>query len=110
MPVRHTPTLESAIWVAKSVEEMIKGRTTNKVEAGEKRKFEGSTRSNKSNVFSKSGEGRGEAKLCEKCKKKHSGKRGKKVACFKHGKTGHYTNEYTFNKRVCYGCNEDITS
>ena len=42
VPVRQTPTLEAAIWVAKSVEEMIKGRTTNKVEVGEKRKFEGS--------------------------------------------------------------------
>ena len=45
------------------------------------------------------------AKLCEKCKKKHFGKCGEEVTFFKCGKTGHYANECTFSKRVCYGCN-----
>ena len=47
MPVRQTHTLKVAIWATKSVEEMIKGRATSEDEVGEKRKFDGSPRSNK---------------------------------------------------------------
>ena len=76
VPVHQAHTLEAAIWAAKSVENMIKGRTTDKVEVGEKRKFEGTSGSGKKSKFSKSdskkfGGGKGgEAKWCDKCKKK----------------------------------------
>ena len=55
VPVRQAPTLEAAIRAAKSVEDMIKGRAASKVEVGEKRKFDGSSRSGKKGRFSKSG-------------------------------------------------------
>ena len=54
VPVRQAPTLEAAIWAAKYVEDMIKGRTASKVEVGEKRKFEGSSRSDEKRKFLKS--------------------------------------------------------
>ncbi|XP_023729446.1 uncharacterized protein LOC111877146 [Lactuca sativa] len=50
---------------------------------------------------------RGEAKWCDKCKKKHYGKCDGKVICLKCRRLGHYANECTFNKKVCYGCNEE---
>ena len=106
MPVRQAPTLEATIWVANSIEEMINNRTTNKVEVGKKRKFEGSSRSNKSNMFSKSNKRGGKGKWCEKCKNKHFGKYGRKVNCFKCRETGHYADECTFTNRVCYRCTE----
>ena len=108
VPVRQAPTLEAAIWAAKSVENMIKGRTDSKVEVGEKRKLEGTSGSNEKRKFSKSGGGgRDEARWCDKCKKKHSGKCGVEVTCFKCGKHGHYADECIFNKKVCYECNEE---
>ena len=79
VPVCHTPTLEAAIWASKSIEEMIKGRTTNKVEVGEKRKFEGSSRPEKKNRFPKSDPknkrygDNNEEKWCDKCRRKHIG-------------------------------------
>ncbi|KAL7598686.1 hypothetical protein Lser_V15G21526 [Lactuca serriola] len=111
MPVHQTPTLEAAIWVSKSVEEMIKGITANKVEVGEKTKFEGSPRSDEKRKFSKSGSkkfegGRDEARWCDKCKKKHLGRCGEEVTCFKCGKSGHYADECASSKKVCYECNE----
>ncbi|XP_023731876.2 uncharacterized protein LOC111879650 [Lactuca sativa] len=107
--VRQTPTLEAAIWSAKSVEEMIKGRASSKVKVGEKRQFEGSSKSNKKNKSGskKYGGGGNEAKWCEKCKKKHSEKCSEEVTCYKCGRTEHYANECTSNKKVCYGCNEE---
>ena len=74
-------------------------------------KFDGSSRSNKKSIFSKSGSkrigGGREVKWCEKCNKKHYGKCGEELTYFKCGWTGHYANECTSNKRVCYGCNEE---
>jgi len=109
VPVRQAPTLEAAIWAAKSVEEMIKGRAANKTEVGEKRKFEGSAKPDERSKSStrKFRGGGSEERWCEKCKKKHSGKCSEEVTCFKCGKHGHYANECKFNKRVCYECNEE---
>ncbi|XP_052622334.1 uncharacterized protein LOC128127699 [Lactuca sativa] len=89
VPVRQEPTLEASIWAAKSVEEMIKGGATSKVKGGEKRKFEGSARSNKKN----------------KPGSRKSGEEGAKQNGY--GKPGHYANEYNFNKKVYYWCNEE---
>ncbi|XP_023753805.1 zinc finger protein GIS2-like [Lactuca sativa] len=85
---------------------MINDRTTNKVEIGKKRKFEESSRPNKSNMFSKSSKKGSKEKWCGKCKKKNPGNCGEEVTCFKFGKHGHYANECTFIERVCYECNE----
>ena len=55
VPVCQALTLEADIWVAKYVEDMIKVRAASKVEVGEKRKFEGTSGSNKESKFSKFG-------------------------------------------------------
>ena len=67
VPVRQAPTLEATIWV----------------EVGKKRKFEGTSRSNKNNMFSQFGGGRGEAKWCYEYGRKHNGGCYKEVTCFK---------------------------
>ena len=85
VPVRQARTLEAVRWAAKSVEDMIKGRAASKVEVGKKRKFEGTSGSNKKNKFSKTGSrkygGGREAKWCDKCRKKHAGKCSMEVTC-----------------------------
>ena len=78
VPVRQTPTLEATIWVAKFVDEVINGSIASKVDVGKKRKFEGSSRSNKNNMSSKFG-GVGEAKWSDKYGRKHNGRCPKEV-------------------------------
>ncbi|XP_023766519.1 uncharacterized protein LOC111915046 [Lactuca sativa] len=102
-------TLKIAVRTAKNVETQLKEGVQERVEVGGKRKFDGSSRSNNKSKFSKSDSRgrRGKPKWCDKYKKKHVGKCGEEVTCFKYGKTGHYANECTSNKRVCYGCHEE---
>ena len=107
VPVLQASVLEATIRVAKSIEEMINDTTANKVEVGKKRKFEGSSRPNKSNISSKFGKRRDKGKWCGKCKNKHSGNCDGKVKCFKCGEIGHYANKCTIPKEVCYGCKEE---
>ncbi|XP_023738976.2 uncharacterized protein LOC111886975 [Lactuca sativa] len=104
--VRQTPTLEAAIWAAKSVEDMTKSRAANNVEVGEKRKHEGSSKTNKESKFSKF-RGGGEAKWCKGCKKEQFTKCSEEMACYKCGKTGNYTNKCASNKKVCYRCKKE---
>ncbi|XP_023763286.1 uncharacterized protein LOC111911773 [Lactuca sativa] len=107
--VKMAATLKTIVRVAKNVETQLKGRNQERAEVGEKRKFDGSSRSNKKSKFSKSDSRgrRGEVEWCDKCKKKHFGKCGEGVTCFKCGKSEHYASKCTTNKRVCYGCHEE---
>ncbi|XP_023739425.1 uncharacterized protein LOC111887486 [Lactuca sativa] len=103
VPVCQAPTIEATIWVTKSVEEMIEDRIANKVKVGKKRKFEGSSRSNKNNIFSKYGGG-GETKWCSKYGRKHNEICPKEVTCSKCGKTGHYAHKFSTKEVVCLKC------
>ena len=88
VPVRQAPTLGATIWV----------------EVGKKRKFEGTSRSNKNNMFSQSGGGRGEAKWCYKYGREHNGGCHKEVTCFKCGNTGHYAPKCSTKEEVFLKC------
>ena len=52
--VKQATTLKSAIWITKNVETQIREKGLEKDKAGEKRKLEGSSRSDKKGRFSKS--------------------------------------------------------
>ena len=97
VPVRQAPALEATIWVAKSVGKKINDRIANKVEVGKKRKFEGSSRSNRKNLSSQSRGGRGKAKWCNR-------KCPKEVTCFKCGKIGHNAHKCSTKEEVCLKC------
>ena len=43
VPVWQATTLDATIWVVKSIESMIKGRTIDRAEVSKKRKFDGSS-------------------------------------------------------------------
>ncbi|KAL7596148.1 hypothetical protein Lser_V15G28501 [Lactuca serriola] len=62
---------------------MINDRFANKVEAGKKRKFEGSSRSDK------------------------YGRCPKEVTCLKCGKTGHYAQKCPTEEEVCFKCSKE---
>ncbi|XP_023761578.1 uncharacterized protein LOC111910013 [Lactuca sativa] len=88
-------------------------KTTNKVEVGEKRKFEGSSRSEKKNMFPKFDPNNkrygdsNEQKWCDKCRRKHIRRCSKEVTYFKFGKTGHYAKECTTKREFCFQCSEE---
>ncbi|XP_052620891.1 uncharacterized protein LOC128126804 [Lactuca sativa] len=104
-----TATLKTTVRAAKNVETHFKEKGQERTEVGEKMKFDGSSISNEKSKFLKSGSRgrRGEDKWCDKCKKKHVGKCGEEVTCFKCGNPGHYADECIINKKVFYGCNEE---
>ncbi|XP_023729218.1 uncharacterized protein LOC111876887 [Lactuca sativa] len=106
VPVRHTPSLEATITVAKYVDELINDNIANKFDVGKKRKFEGSSRSDKNNMFSKSG-GVVEAKWCDKYGRKHNSRCPKEVTCFKCRKTGHYAHECPTEEEVFFKCSKE---
>lgn len=108
MPICQATTLEVAIWVAKFVEDLIKGRTIDKVEVGEKKKGEGFSKFDKKSRLSNSNPknwkfaDKNEAKWCEKCKVKHVGKYIEDVTYYRCGKTGHYARKCTTNYKLCF--------
>lgn len=67
--VKKNTTLKAAIWATKNVETQIREKGLERAEVGEKKKFDGSSRSGKKSKFSKSGPrgGGSEAKWCDKC-------------------------------------------
>lgn len=108
--VKLATTLKVAIWAAKNVELHIREKNPKKTRTRDKRKSEGSSKSNKKSVFSKLSPndkkygGNNEVKWCDKFKKKHFRRCDEVVTCFKCGKMGHYANECTSNKKVCFEC------
>lgn len=78
--VKMETTLKIIFRAAKNLKTQLWEKGLERMEAGEKRNLEGSSRSNnkgrllKSNLDGKYSGGSGEAKWCKKCKKKHFGR------------------------------------
>lgn len=106
--VKLSNILKSAIWVAKNVEIHIKDTNLENIETREK--SEGFSKANKKRRFSKLGSNNKKSrnenrvKCYDKYKKKHFGRYGEVVTYFEYGKTGHYANGCTSNKKVCFEC------
>lgn len=84
-------TLKGAIWAAKNLKTQIRDKGVERFKKGEKRDFEGYSRSNKKNGFSKSGHNdkkswsNNEVKWGEKCRSIHFEKLKEEVTCYKCG-------------------------
>ncbi|XP_023745801.1 uncharacterized protein LOC111893960 [Lactuca sativa] len=106
-------TIKIVVRAANNVETQLREKGIERVEVGEKRKFEGSSISNKKNRFPKSESNNkrygdiNEEKWCDKCRRKHIGKFSKQVTCFKFQKTGHYANECVAKREVCFKYGEN---
>ena len=88
--VNMATTLKTFVKAGKNMETLLGEKGLERIGVGEKKNFDGSSRSNKKSIFSKSsskkfGSGR-ESKWCQKCKKKQSGQCGEELTCFKSGK------------------------
>ena len=102
--VRTATTFQSAVWAAKYVENQLKEKASERAEAGEKRKFGGSFESNKKRKNPSKSGGNKDAKWCEKCKKKHSGRC--EARCYTCNQTGHLADKCPSKDKTCYGCGE----
>ncbi|XP_023772433.1 uncharacterized protein LOC111921075 [Lactuca sativa] len=101
-------TLKTVVRATKNMETQLREKGLEKYKEGEKRKLEGSSRSDKKGRFLKSnldGQKYG-SKWCEKCKNMHYGRCNGEVTCYKCRRIGHYSRDYTLNDKVCYGCGD----
>lgn len=91
---------------------MIKGRTSDSAEVGEKRKFEGHSKSNMYSRFSKSNPNNRKSRVTmrrngvKKCKAKNVGQCVEVVTCYMCEKTSHYANKCTLKQKTFFGCGE----
>ncbi|KAL7604690.1 hypothetical protein Lser_V15G19948 [Lactuca serriola] len=101
-------SLKAAIRAAKNVEIQLREKGLERYEVCEKRKFEGSSRSENKNRFLKSDPNNkkygdsNEERWCDKCRRKHTRRCPKEVTCFKCGRTGHYAHECTTQSELCF--------
>ncbi|XP_023736527.1 uncharacterized protein LOC111884432 [Lactuca sativa] len=103
-------TLKPTVRAAKNVEIQLREKGLERAEVGEKRKFVGFEKRNRSPRYdpnNKRYEDSNEEMFCDKCRRKHVGRCSKEVTCFKYGKTGHYADECTTKKEVCFKCGEE---
>lgn len=110
--VKLATTLESALRIAKSLEEIVKQNSINQDGVLEKILMKDPHNPAKKNKFSKPSPnskkpgGSKEAKWCEKCRTKHFRQFIEDVICYRCGKIGHYSNQCTTDQRMCFKCGE----